>query len=73
MAVPHKKPKGGQLTDEPRAKRRQKAAVWVHVEHGIRRIKRWRIVRDGYRIALGLFPLIASTVVGLVQLVRLCG
>jgi len=73
MSVPHKKPKGGRLTEEQRAENRQKAAVRVHVEHGIRRIKGWRIVRDDYRIALGLFPLLASTVVGLVQLVRLLG
>jgi DDE superfamily endonuclease/Helix-turn-helix of DDE superfamily endonuclease len=71
VSVPHKKPKGGRLTEEQRAENRRLAAVRVHVEHGIRRIKGWRIVRDDYRIALGLFPLIASTVVGLVQLVRI--
>jgi hypothetical protein len=71
--VPHKKPKGGHLTEEQRAENRRLAAVRVHVEHGIRRIKGWRIVRDDYRVALGLFPLIASTVVGLVQLVRIVG
>jgi hypothetical protein len=73
MTVPHKKPKGGHLTEEQRAENRQLASGRVHVEHGIRRIKGWRIVRDDYRVALGLFPLIASTVVGLVQLVRLIG
>jgi hypothetical protein len=73
VTVPHKKPKGGQLTEEQRAENRRLAAVRVHVEHGIRRIKGWRILRDDYRIALGLFPLIASTVVGLVQLVRIVG
>jgi hypothetical protein len=73
VSVPHKKPKGGRLTEEQRAENRQLAAVRVHVEHGIRRIKGWRIVRDDYRLALGLFPLIASTVVGLVQLMRIVG
>jgi len=73
VSVPHKQPKGGRLTEEQRAENRRLAAVRVHVEHGIRRIKGWRIVRDDYRIALGLFPLIASTVVGLVQLVRIVG
>jgi len=73
VSVPHKQPKGGLLTEEQRAENRRLAAVRVHVEHGIRRIKGWRIVRDDYRIALGLFPLIASTVVGLVQLVRIVG
>jgi hypothetical protein len=73
VSVPHKKPKGGHLTEEHRAETRRLAAVRVPVEHGIRRIKGWRIVRDDYRLALGLFPLIASTVVGLVQLVRIVG
>lgn len=73
MQVPPKKPKGGRLTEEQRAENRQLAAVRVHVEHGSRRSKGWRIVRDDSRIALGLFPLIASTVVGLVQLGRLMG
>ena len=73
MRVPHKKPKGGDLTDEQRAEKRRLASVRVPVEHGIRRIKGWRSVRDDSRIALGLFPLIASTVVGLVQLMRIVG
>ena len=73
VRVPHKQPKGRHLTEEQRAENRRLAAIRVHVEHGIRRIKGWRIVRDDYRIALGLFPLIASTVVGLVQLVRIVG
>lgn len=71
MVVPNKKPKGGALSDEQKQENRKKAAVRVHVEHGIRRIKGWRILRDDYRIAIGLFPLIASTVVGLVQMVRI--
>jgi DDE superfamily endonuclease len=69
--VPYKKPRGGHLTEAQRAETRRLAAVRVHVEHGIGRSKGWRIVRDDYRLALGLFPLIASTVVGLVQLVRI--
>jgi hypothetical protein len=73
VCVPYKKPRGGHLTEAQRAENRRLAAVRVHVEHGIRRIKGWRIVRDDYRIALGLFPLIASTVVGLVQLLRIVG
>ncbi len=73
VSVPHKKPKGGQLTQEQRAENRQRASVRVHVEHAIRRIKGWRIVRDDYRLAVGLFPMIASSVVGLVQLVRIIG
>src|SRR5579863_387890 len=73
MIVPHKKPKGGALTPEQKEENRALSSVRVHVEHGIRRIKGWRIVREDYRLALGLFPMIASTVVGLVQLNRLSG
>jgi len=73
VQVPHKKPKGGQLTEEQRTENRYRASVRVQVEHGSRRIKGGRIVRDDYRLALGLFPLIAATVVGLVQLRRLSG
>jgi hypothetical protein len=73
VRVPHKKPKGERLTEAQRAENRRLATVRVHVEPGIRRIKGWRILREDYRIALGLFPLIASTVVGLVQLVRIVG
>ena len=71
--MPHKQPKGERLTEEQRAENRRLATVRVHVEQGIRRIKGWRSLRDDYRIALGLFPLIASAVVGLVQLVRIVG
>lgn len=73
MVVPHKKPKGGELTPEQKEENKALSSVRVHVEHAIRRIKGWRIVREDYRLALGLYPMIASTVVGLVQLNRLIG
>ena len=73
MLVPHKKPKGGELTPEQKEENRALSSVRVHVEHSIRRIKAWRIVREDYRLALGLYPRIASVVVGLVQLNRLVG
>lgn len=73
MRVPHKKPKGGTLTPEQREENRELARIRVRVEHGIRRLKAFRIVRDEYRLAFGLFPRVASVVVGLVQLMRLAG
>jgi hypothetical protein len=73
MQTPHKKPRGGQLTDEQKAENREFSSVRVHVEHGIRRVKAFRIVRDEYRLATGLFGRIASCTVGLVQLNRLVG
>ena len=71
VELPTKKPKGGALTAEQKEENRQKARVRVHVEHAIRRVKALKIVRENYRLATGLFPMVASAVVGLVQLVRL--
>ncbi|MBA3440173.1 MAG: transposase, partial [Pyrinomonadaceae bacterium] len=71
MTTPHKKPKGGTLTDEQRDENKQLAAKRVHVEHGIRRLKAFRILRDEYRLATGLFPMVASAVVGLIQFSRI--
>jgi hypothetical protein len=45
----------------------------VHVEHGIRRFKGFKIVRENYRHAIGLFPMVAAAVVGLVHLNRIFG
>lgn len=73
VAVPHKKPRGGELTDAQKEANRQFASVRVRVEHGIRRVKAFRIVRDEYRLGTGLFGMIASATVGLVQLIRLVG
>lgn len=73
VVTPQRKPRGGELTAEQRAENRQLASVRVHVEHGIRRIKGFKIVRENYRHALGLFPMVVSAVVGLVQLNRILG
>ena len=78
--VPHKKPRGGELTAEQKAENRAFSSVRVRVEHSIRRVKAFRIVRDEYRLATGLFARTCCCVVGLVprkgpgslgQLVRL--
>jgi hypothetical protein len=71
LHLPHKKPKGGALTPEQREANRQHAALRVRAEHGIRRLKGFRILRDDYRLALGLFPRIAYVVAGLVHLQRI--
>lgn len=73
VEVPHKKPRGGELTAEQKEENRQQASVRVHVEHGIRRVKGFKIVRENYRHAIGLFPMVASAVVGLVHLNRILG
>ena len=71
VETPQRKPRGGTLTPAQRAANRQKASVRVHVEHGIRRLKAFRILRENYRHALGLFPMVAAAVAGLVHLGRL--
>jgi hypothetical protein len=76
MLVPHRRKNRrkvkNELTDEQKEENRRLASVRVHVEHAIRRIKAWRILRDNYRLATGLFATVAQATVGLVQLTRLC-
>jgi hypothetical protein len=71
LTTPHKKPRGGELTVEQEAENKGIARQRSVVEHGIRRIKGFRLLRDDYRLALGLFPMIASAVVGLIQFSRI--
>ena len=76
MILPHKKKNCRKIKNELTAaqidENRQLASVRVHVEHGIRRIKAWHILRENYRLATGLFPTVAHATVGLVQLTRIC-
>ncbi len=72
MQVPERKPRGQELSEAQRTANRALAQARIYVEHGIRRIKGWRIMRGEYRLATGLFPMIAGAVVGLVQVSRLC-
>ena len=69
--VPHKKPRGGELTAEQKEENRAFSSGRVRVEHSIRRVKAFRIVRDEYRLATGLFRRTCFCVVGLVQLLSL--
>lgn len=71
VQTPRKKPQGGELTAEQKEANKQLAGQRVHVEHGIRKIKAFRILRDQYRHAQGLFPMVASALVGLIQFSRI--
>lgn len=71
MLLPHKKPKGAPLTQEQHDENRYTAKQRVYVEHGVRRVKAWRILRDEFRLAQPLFPLIAAVTIGLVHLSRI--
>jgi hypothetical protein len=73
IKTPHKKPKGGELTEEQKAENKQISRQRIVVEHAVRRVKGWRIMRDEYRLALGLFPMVARAVVGLIQFSRIIG
>lgn len=70
MTTPTKKPKGSELTPEQQERNREVSKQRVRVEHGIRRVKGFRILRDQYRMARGIFPTVASAVVGLIHFSR---
>lgn len=70
ITTPTKKPKGGELTPEQKESNKEISKQRVRVEHGIRRVKGFRILRDQYRMARGIFPTVASAVVGLIQFSR---
>lgn len=65
--TPKKKPKGGELSDEEKAENRLISQERIYVEHAIRKVKGFRVVRDEYRLAQGIFPTIVSVIVGLIQ------
>ena len=73
IETPMKKPKGKELSTEQKASNKELSKKRVRVEHGIRRVKGWRIVRDEYRMPLGLFTSVTSAVVGLIQFATIVG
>ena len=48
--TPHKKPRGGNLTDEQKAENRQNSSRRVRIEHVNSSMKRCRIVKDTIRL-----------------------
>ena len=67
IKTPIKKPKGGELTEAQKTDNKQIAEQRIYVEHSIRRVKAYRVLRDEYRLATGLFSMTVSAVVGLIQ------
>jgi hypothetical protein len=51
--TPHKKPKGGTLTDEQKAANRHLARRRIRIEHVNSSVKRCRIVKDTLRLMKG--------------------
>lgn len=65
--TPKKKPKGGELNEEEKAANKVISQERIYVEHSIRRVKGYRVVRDEFRLAQGIFPSVVSVIVGLIQ------
>jgi len=71
IETPQKKPKGGELTEAEKEQNRSLSAKRIRVEHAVRRVKTFKIMRQDYRLESWLFPKIAETVVGLIQFARI--
>lgn len=65
--IPQKKPKGGELSEAEKAANKQISQERIYVEHAIRKVKGFRVVRDEYRLAQGIFPTVVSVIAGLLQ------
>ena len=65
--IPKKKPKGGELSEAEKAANKLISQERIYVEHAIRKVKGFRVVRDEYRLAQGIFPTVVSVIVGLLQ------
>ncbi len=73
IETPVKKSKGKELSAEQKAANKEVSKKRVGVEHGIRRVKGGRIVRDEDRMPLGLFTSVTSAVAGLIQFATIVG
>lgn len=71
IETPKKKPKGGELTEAEREQNRELSAKRIRVEHGVRKVKTFKILRQDYRLGVWMYPKIAETVVGLIQYSRI--
>jgi hypothetical protein len=71
IETPQKKPKGGELSEAEKQKNREISAKRIRVEHGVRKVKTFKILRQDYRLGTWIFPKIAETVVGLIQYARI--
>lgn len=65
--TPKKKPKGGELSETEKEENKELSQERIYVEHSIRKVKGFRVVRDEYRLAQGIFPTVVSAIVGLIQ------
>lgn len=71
IETPKKKPKGGELSEAEKEANRELSSKRIEVEHSIRRVKGFKVLRQDYRLENWIFPKIAETVVGLIQFSRM--
>jgi hypothetical protein len=71
VETPQKKPKGGESAEAEKEKNRTISAKRIRVEHGVRKVKTFKILRQDYRLGTWIFPKIAETVIGLIQYARI--
>lgn len=65
--TPHKKPRGGELTDEQRQANRALGAVRIRVEHCLGWLKHWAILATRFRCAHACYTPIMCVLCGLVN------
>lgn len=68
MEVPHKKPRKKELTSEQKEENRLHSSDRICVEHGIGKMKIWRIVSDQFRNPSSIHGLIFKNIAGLSNL-----
>lgn len=67
VQTPHKKPKGGELTDEQRAFNRHLGAIRIRVEHCIGWLKHWAVLATRFRCAHDRYTPVMQIICGLVN------
>lgn len=68
IRTPKKKPKGGELTEEEKEKNKVCSSKRIYVEHLIRVIKIFRIMRERFRLKKSRYKSVYLTVCGLVRI-----
>ena len=65
LETPARKPRGGELTERQRAANRRLSRRRIAAEHGIGKMKVWRIAAERYRNPVSRHTLIMKNVAGL--------
>jgi hypothetical protein len=65
--TPHKQPRGGALTDEPRQCNRALGTIRIRVEHGLGWLTNWAILATRCRCAHDRYTRIMAVIGGLVS------